>query len=188
MGKGRKEGRIQRPVDIYLGGNLSLAEFTARTSLIGVILGRTTPPSISPSIHPPPFSTSGPDPLISPHPFTPLSSVSSCTKPSVIPSATETVTGLRIRSAPCPRNSNHYDAHVNSNRRANTEAARTTREISTPNPSSFYPLPPLPPPPPLDYTEYSFNPLVQFSIGEQINRREGRIGEGRGWLLWIARL
>ena len=118
-------------VDIYLGGNLSLAEFTARTSLIGVILGRTTPPSISPSIHPPrPFSTSGPDPLISPHPFTPLSSVSSCTKPSVIPSATETVTGLRIRSAPCPRNSNHYDAHVNSNRRANTEAAKNnTRDF-----------------------------------------------------------
>lgn len=29
-------------VDIYRRGNLSLAEFTARTSLIEVILGRTT--------------------------------------------------------------------------------------------------------------------------------------------------
>lgn len=186
MGEGRKEEFNGR-------GHISRREFISRGIHSTNVFDRSDSRPDHTPFHlsfnpPPPFSTSGPDPLISPHPFTPLSSVSSCTKPSVILSATETVTGLRIRSAPCPRNSNHYDAHVNSNRRANTEAARTTREISTPNPSSFYPLPPLPPPPPLDYTEYSFNPLVQFSIGEQINRREGRIGEGRGWLLWIARL
>lgn len=131
-GRGREEGRgerIQRSWTYIADGNLSLAEFAARTSLIEVILGQTTPPPISPI---PLLPTSGPDPLISVHPL-PLSSVSSCTKPSVIPSATETVTVLRIRSAPCPGNSNHYDAPVNSNRRANTKAARTTpREISTP--------------------------------------------------------
>lgn len=70
------------------------------------------------------------DPLISLHPLL-RSSVSSCTKPSVIPSATETVTD-RYSFRSLPGNSNHYDALVNSNRRANTDAARTTHEISTP--------------------------------------------------------
>lgn len=101
--RARGRGRAGRKkefsgMDMYCRGNLSFVKFAARTSLMaaGVILGQ--PAHLLLSLQS--LGSLRSDPLISLHPLPP-STMSSCTKPSVIPSALETVTGrYSFRSLP----------------------------------------------------------------------------------------